>query len=548
VPRRPARDDEFRAAYEKFGGNISKAAHSLGLTRATGQHYVRKLGLRDGKPIAGGQLHVEALREIPLPKKGEIRTHLLTCAQSCTFLADRVWETLETARDYYAQRGPASIEVSRFTYNQNGYGPLAVKPETKKAYERSLWFDERIEDHVSDENVAIAPGLVWCGKMNILPTAVDPLSDLENHTRRRSGIFPHVKVAQRSVPTLAGSPAKLNYTTGTVTQHNYIQKKAGQKAEFHHTYGALLVEVDHLGNWFCRQLISDEHGRIYDLDVAFEAGEVHENQRALAITWGDWHSRHLDPGVERMGWLGMYEPEIDRYDTSDTMLSVLRPHEQHIHDLEDQYARNPHDEKDCHRMYRRHVEGFDSVEEEIALGAQKLHDAHRDETRAIVVNSNHDEMITRWLRDTDGRRDPLNARFWFQANDAVYAAIEEGREDDFVILEWASRRAGCPESVRFLREDESHVLCGDIECGMHGDLGPNGARGTPKGLSKLGRRANTGHTHSAEIRDGMYVAGTSSKLKLIYTKGPSSWSHSHIVTYSNGKRAIVTMYGGKWRA
>jgi hypothetical protein len=340
--------------------------------------------------------------------------------------------------------------------------------------------------------------------MNILPTAVDPLSDLENHTRRRSGIFPHVKVAQRSVPTLAGSPAKLNYTTGTVTQHNYIQKKAGQKAEFHHTYGALLVEVDHLGNWFCRQLISDEHGRIYDLDVAFEAGEVHENQRALAITWGDWHSRHLDPGVERMGWLGMYEPEIDRYDTSDTMLSVLRPHEQHIHD--------------------------------------------RDETRAIVVNSNHDEMITRWLRDTDGRRDPLNARFWFQANDAVYAAIEEGREDDFVILEWASRRAGCPESVRFLREDESHVLCGDIECGMHGDLGPNGARGTPKGLSKLGRRANTGHTHSAEIRDGMYVAGTSSKLKLIYTKGPSSWSHSHIVTYSNGKRAIVTMYGGKWRA
>jgi hypothetical protein len=37
-------------------------------------------------------------------------------------------------------------------------------------------------------------------------------------------------------------------------------------------------------------------------------------------------------------------------------------------------------------------------------------------------------------------------------------------------------------------------------------------------------------------------------LRWDYTKGPSNWTHSHIVTYTNGKRTIVTIYNGKWRA
>jgi len=67
-------------------------------------------------------------------------------------------------------------------------------------------------------------------------------------------------------------------------------------------------------------------------------------------------------------------------------------------------------------------------------------------------------------------------------------------------------------------------------------------------LSKIGRRANTGHTHTAQIIDGLFVAGTMTRLRLDYVKGPSSWSHSLIVTYPNGKRTIVTCFNGKWRA
>ena len=64
----------------------------------------------------------------------------------------------------------------------------------------------------------------------------------------------------------------------------------------------------------------------------------------------------------------------------------------------------------------------------------------------------------------------------------------------------------------------------------------------------MGRKANTAHTHSAQIIDGMYIAGTMSRLRLDWNDGPSSWSHSFIVTYENGKRTIITCYNGKWRA
>ena len=41
---------------------------------------------------------------------------------------------------------------------------------------------------------------------------------------------------------LGDEATKFNYSTGTVTQRNYIAKKEGLKAEFHHQYGALIVD------------------------------------------------------------------------------------------------------------------------------------------------------------------------------------------------------------------------------------------------------------------------------------------------------------------
>jgi hypothetical protein len=120
---------------------------------------------------------------------------------------------------------------------------------------------------------------------------------------------------------------------------------------------------------------------------------------------------------------------------------------------------------------------------------------------------------------------------------------------DVNMLEFAFREIGGFSKAKFLLADESFLTCNrKIENGMHGHLGLNGKYGTPEELSKMGRKANIAHTHSAGIWNGLYVAGTSSRLRWDYAKGPFNWTHSHIVTYPNGKRTIITIYDGKWRA
>jgi hypothetical protein len=147
--------------------------------------------------------------------------------------------------------------------------------------------------------------------------------------------------------------------------------------------------------------------------------------------------------------------------------------------------------------------------------------------------------------------------FYMESVHAKLTAISEGRDDFHMLRHWweqldeTGQGAG-QDNVVFLDEDESYVICDDahggIECGMHGHLGANGARGNIKSFAKMGRRANIAHSHSAGIVEGIWQVGTSSLMDLEYNKGMSSWSHSHILTYANGKRCMITMSNGKYKA
>ena len=58
------------------------------------------------------------------------------------------------------------------------------------------------------------------------------------------------------------------------------------------------------------------------------------------------------------------------------------------------------------------------------------------------------------------------------------------------------------KGVRCLDVDES-LLVGGIELGMHGDKGPNGARGSVRNLARIGVKSITGHGHAPEIFEWM---------------------------------------------
>jgi hypothetical protein len=515
--------------YSRFGGNVAAVAQEMGLARGTVHHHIEKMG-GIKRPLAAGSVKGTIEEPAKLPTKGHVKRYILTAAQNNTFVNKPFWANLLALAKHY----DAKVMVGTFSYNQNHYGKLAVKKDKAKPVDKELWYDPAITPYINDDRVELGEGLVWCGEMNIMPTSDDPLSGLETYSHRKSAIFPHVKLAMRSVATMQGEGTKLNYTTGAVTLKNYIQKKAGLKAEHHHAYACLIVEVNADGNWWVRQVgAAHAECELQDLDVLVKNGEVTTGNTVESITWGDLHATIIDPVVEKL---------------SQEMLDELKPNTQFLHDVMEGASINHHEAKNCHAKFKTYLRGLSSVAEEVKQTVAKVAAYDRTWCKTMVVDSNHDNWLMRWLQEHDYRNDPQNARFFLQAQDATYEAMERG-DDKFHVLEWAMQKFNCPKSIRFLRTDESYIICnGKIECGNHGHLGPNGARGTPQNLCKVGRRSNTAHTHSAGIFNGLWVAGTSTKLRWSYNLGPSSWSHSHVITYPSGQRTVCTMWAGKWRA
>jgi len=522
----PITPDEAREAViarDAFGG-VSQGARALGLTRS-GMH--RRLRVADGLGITPtGEAVASRPEDLPLPEPGRVARYILTAAQNNTALHAEFWRNLTALADHYAAR----IIAGRIRYNRTA-GQVRQEKIDGKA-DASLWYAAEIEPFFCDARLRLAPGLIWAGDMNAIPTAANPLSGLDSFTGAESCIFPHTQIALRSVATVKGERAKFSYTTGAATLKNYIKRKAGLKAEFHHAFAALLVEVDAAGDWFVRQLNADPSGVIYDLDVRAKAGKVKAGRYVAALTPGDIHGVNLDPVIAGAVW------------GPGGLVDTLRPGVQVLHDLFDMESRSHHN--DIFEAYRLHIRGRESVEVEVARTAEALAGMVRPWCRTYVVKSNHDEHLDRWIKEGDFKRDPVNAGFYLSAAAAKFEAIRDGR-DDFDLLRWAVARSGKAPSVEWLARDESLRVAG-VEMGLHGDLGPNGSRGSAAGLSRIGAKANIGHSHAAAIFAGCYQAGVSCALDMGYNRGPSNWSHSHIVTYENGKRAIITHRGPKWRA
>lgn len=499
-----------------------------GVGKSTIGNFLRKETYTDfwesheDKPLVTGEiLSPESKRKVLAGKK-----FVFTSAQNNTYVHDKFLKSLL----HYCEEEDAELVVGTFHYNKTGF-------QNGKSDE--AWFDPKITDYILDESCVIADKLLWCGELNILPTAVNPLSGLHNYTNKDSAIVPHAKLQLESLPTPKHEPAKLMYTTGCVTQRNYIEMKSGQKASHHHVYGALVVEIDEEGDWFVRQLCAEtETGKFFDLGWYYTPeGKEQEPYCVEAINWGDIHAAKLDHKVADISW----------GNNPDSMINSLLPEHVFLHDVFDHKNRNHHNIKDPYFMFKMFVNGTESVKEEVEMTADVIADMLDKCPRVVVVESNHDLALERWLKEQDYRKDPINAVFFLEMQLENYLSMAEG--EPLKTFEKACHLVNdrTKEAV-FLGTDESYTICGDIECGQHSHSGNNGTRGSVRAFQMQGGKFNIGHSHSATIKDGVYQAGVSGCLDMGYNIGGSSWSNSHIVTYSNGKRTIVTIKNGKWKA
>ena len=66
-------DEAIIAKWEQTNGNIREMARQLDVARGTIYYYVGKLGLRDVKPLAGGNIKATAAIRLPLPRSPTCR-------------------------------------------------------------------------------------------------------------------------------------------------------------------------------------------------------------------------------------------------------------------------------------------------------------------------------------------------------------------------------------------------------------------------------------------------------------------------------------------
>lgn len=521
---------ELHDSVKKHGG-IRPAARALGIAESTLRYQLAKE-------------KQAAMRSFVLPKPLEAKrdpnrtTHfIITAAQDKTEIHEDFWNNLKAYAGYLG----AEIMIGGFTYSKKLF-----EENDPRVRSENVWFDNRIEDLVMHDPIKLADQLVFCAEMNTLPTAVQPLSGLDAYTGSRWGIFPHAKYQLRTIATMKDALSKQIMTTGAVTLPNYIRKKAGVKAQFHHIIGAIVVSVAPDGAFWCRPIQANDlvDGSFYDLDRFVSKGQITTGHRPEALVCGDIHREKLDPVVALTTW-GLDAATGEVNPALPSLSNTLRPKRRVYHDLTDFSARNHHNIKDHHFRFKlHHQKRNDSVKGDLMLSASFLAATSDPEIEDVVIQSNHDNALLKWVKTADAKLDPENYEFWLECELRCIRAYKEGR-DPFLYAEVMRELAGSLPNTIFVQEDSSYMVCG-VELSIHGHYGANGAKGSAAAFNKMGPKSITAHTHTPSVTDGHTCVGVNGLMDMGYNVGLSSWSHSDALVYPNGKRALITLMHGRW--
>lgn len=512
VRLKPTNWRQFFKDLEEVEGSITELARRLDVDESTVRYWRDKFSKErdefDRRSRDGDYSH---------------KTYILTSAQINTPVHNEFFSNVELlAKDIGAE-----IIVSGLTYNKNSDFSGGMGDPDKLLDSHN--FDERVRPYLCNDTFKLNNNITWLGAMNILPTAKNPLTGLTTITGESSCVVPHTKISLESVATRPSKDAKLCMTTGTVTVENYIQKKAGQVAELHHSLAALIVEIVDNDLFHYRHISATSDGAFYDLTNYYN-GKVTRGHRSEAIIYGDIHQIDIDKECESATW------------GNNSLSDILKPKKQVLHDVLDGFRRNSHNLNDTLWM-KAHCN--DLLEDEVDECIDWINNISMEDSEVVVVRSNHDTQLDRWANNCSHHDEPniQNAIFMLKLQLMIHEAAEAGKYVD--IFPELFRRKGFNTPVRFLKKDESFTING-IECGEHGDSGASGSRGTPRGFSKQGVKTVTGHTHQAAIIDGSYVVGCMRTLNADYCKGASGWSHTNCIIYPNGKRTLITMAGGEY--
>lgn len=438
------------------------------------------------------------------------QTFLISWAQNATPIHKNFVKNLKA----YAEDLDAGLHIIAGRYSN---------PTSVFADKEQDWWAPEVVPYLDAARHNIHEYMQILSDVKIPPTASTPLSGLNSITGLESCIVGHPRQQVKSLPILDGYPSKLLMSTGACTVANYTDSKSGKKGEFHHSIGFTIVELD--GEHFhVRQVSADDKGNFYDLFKRVKNGKVLENvEGAEAAVLGDIHIAHND---------------VKATEVSFKLLDEMKPKHTMLHDIIDCESISHHEENDPFRVMQKEENGTGDLKKELQIMLQWAKD--RLKYNLVVVRSNHDDFLDRWLRSTDWRKARNKRMFLYGAGILANEDVAQKKGVISYLLEDAFG-----EDITCLGLDDSYRVLG-WELGVHGHVGANGSRGSANQYKQMNTKMITGHTHSPSRQDGHMCVGTLSGLRVGYNKGASSWMHANALIYPDGKAQLIYIVGGKY--
>lgn len=423
---------------------------------------------------------------------------------------------------------------SIYAYCHRNNAALIILPSNDPAHNldnKYEWnFDPKVKQHLVFDDMNLNTNLmISCVKTSA--KMVDPVLSLAR-VGQRSGslILASPKQRLKMVPTSNYKLPHAVMTTGALTTANYktnkfFSERSAYLSHGDHILGALIVEIEDAKLFHFRQIQAANDGSFFDINKKYKADGTIEAANPKAIVLGDYHSGETDPIAENC-WINLIKetnPEIAVF-----------------HDLYSGKSTSHHDSGNIIKQAIKANNKQLNLEDELKKVCQDLNKYTKLVNKIVIAKGNHDIFLDRYLSQARYIYDPHNHLLALK----LAIAMIEGNDP----LKFAIEMFGVnnKEKIQWLSLDEDYKICG-IQLGAHGHCGANGAKGSLKAMEAAYGQSISGHSHSPEILRGSWQVGTSTRLKLDYNHGPSSWAHTSCLVFPNGMRQLINCINGKYK-
>lgn len=358
-------------------------------------------------------------------------------------------------------------------------------------------------------------------------TKTDPTSGGISRTGKRDSSIILASPKQRLMYTATGIDKLPHATmgTGAITLPSYDTKKmGGYVADYDHVMGAVVIEVVDKERFHFRQIQFDKKGNLVDLGTYIQGNKV-SFMAPEAMVLGDWHAGKTDKAVRKASF---------------DITKALKIKKWILHDIFDGDSISHHDQGKLLLLAKKAMTARLNLKKELTILAFDIMEMISKVSEIVVVKSNHDEHLERYLDEGRFIKHPYNIELSLELATAMLSGLNPVKY--FCSTQIAKKYFN---RVKWLDRDESYKVAG-IECGAHGDKGGNGSRGSIGSMEKAFGPCVFGHAHTPQILREAWCVGTSTETYADYGAGPSSWMNTHCLIYPNGMRQMINCIEGKF--